>query len=263
MLIYKAKGKCSSTTIMKLIAKINGKQVLQLNSSLIKTLSKFKFGFPSFRKMYSSVNQQNSRNPLDYIWGTDSNVINIVNEHFKLHENFITEHEEENLLKEIEPIFKRRRYQFDHWDGAIQGYKETEKEEWNEENRKILQRLHKFSFPVECPPTKLVHVLDLSKTGFIKPHVDSIKFCGSIIAGISLLSSSVMRLAMEENKNVYVDVLLRRRSLYVMSGLVRYQFTHEILKGSDSFFNGVPIPRDRRISVICRNEPEEKNRTNI
>ncbi|GFS63970.1 alpha-ketoglutarate-dependent dioxygenase alkB homolog 7, mitochondrial [Trichonephila inaurata madagascariensis] len=180
-----------------------------------------------------------------------------------LHENFISNSEEESLLKEIDPIFKRRRYQFDHWDGAIQGYKETEKENWNEENSKILQRLCNFSFSAECPPTKLVHVLDLSKTGFIKPHVDSVKFCGSIISGISLLSASVMRLAMEENKNMYVDVLLRRRSLYIMSGLVRYKFTHEILKDSESFFNGMPIPRDRRISVICRNEPEEKYRTNI
>ncbi|GFS90497.1 alpha-ketoglutarate-dependent dioxygenase alkB homolog 7, mitochondrial [Nephila pilipes] len=241
---------------------INQKWVLPMNNGLMKTLNKFKYEFFSFRYMHSTSNKQKNINQLDYIWGTDSNVINIVNEHFKVHDNFISEYEEESLLKEIEPIFKRRRYQFDHWDGAIQGYKETEKELWNEENHKILQRMQEFSFPAECPSKKAVHVLDLSKTGFIKPHIDSIKFCGSIIAGISLLSSSIMRLAMEENKNIYVDVLLRRQSLYIMSGMVRYHFTHEILKDSDSFFNGVPVTRDRRISVICRNEPEEK-RTNI
>lgn len=32
--------------------------------------------------------------------------------------NFITSEEEENLMKEVEPILKRRRYEFDHWDNV-------------------------------------------------------------------------------------------------------------------------------------------------
>ncbi|XP_055951377.1 alpha-ketoglutarate-dependent dioxygenase alkB homolog 7, mitochondrial-like isoform X2 [Argiope bruennichi] len=146
---------------------------------------------------------------------------------------------------------------------AIQGYKETEKADWNEENSKIIQRLQKLAFPAECKTLKLVHVLDLSKDGYIKPHVDSVRFCGNIISGISLLSSSIMRLAMEENKEMFVDVLLQRQSLYIMSGLVRYKFTHEILKDSESFFKGIAVPRGRRVSVICRNEPEEKIKTDV
>lgn len=35
----------------------------------------------------------------------------------------------------------------------------------------------------------------------------------------------------------------------------RYDFTHEILALDVSKFRGNPVPRDRRISVICRNEP--------
>jgi len=35
----------------------------------------------------------------------------------------------------------------------------------------------------------------------------------------------------------------------------RYKFTHEILPEEESVFNGEIIPKDRRISVICRNEP--------
>lgn len=34
----------------------------------------------------------------------------------------------------------------------------------------------------------------------------------------------------------------------------RYEFTHEILSEENSMFNGLVVPRDRRISVICRNE---------
>lgn len=58
---------------------------------------------------------------------------------------------------------------------AIQGYKETEKEQWNEENSKVIKRLCELAFPLETVPLKLIHVLDLSKTGHIKPHVDSVK----------------------------------------------------------------------------------------
>ena len=35
--------------------------------------------------------------------------------------------------------------------------------------------------------------------------------------------------------------------------LARYEFTHEILKNDQSYFNQIPIPRDRRLSIICRN----------
>jgi alkylated DNA repair protein alkB family protein 7 len=53
-------------------------------------------------------------------------------------------------------------------------------------------------------------------------------------------------------------VLLRRRSLYIMSHSARYNFTHEILANEESFINGVKVEKDRRISIICRNEPENE-----
>lgn len=43
-----------------------------------------------------------------------------------------------------------------------------------------------------------------------------LQFCGDIIAGISLLSTAVMRLVHTENKDRYADVLVKQRSLYVM-----------------------------------------------
>lgn len=90
-----------------------------------------------------------------------------------------------------------------------------------------------------------VHVLDLDKEGYIKPHIDSVKvcvklfvqyhssvictlflfsmtvaffcqFCGSTIAGLSLLSDSIMRLVPENNSTDWVDLLLSRRSLYIL-----------------------------------------------
>ena len=37
---------------------------------------------------------------------------------------------------------------------------------------------------------------------------------------------------------------------------MRYKFTHEILKNSESFFNGLQVAKTRRISVVCRNEAD-------
>lgn len=65
-----------------------------------------------------------------------------------------------------------------------------------------------------------------------------------------------MRLRHDIQKQFYCDVLLPRLSLYVMKDFSRYEFTHEILGEKESTFKGEIIPRDRRISIICRNEPE-------
>lgn len=107
----------------------------------------------------------------------------------------------------------------------------------------------------------------------------SLKFCGDTIAGVSLLSDSVMRFRLEKNREIYVDVWLTRRSLYCMrfvrllfsfkkslqfplydrsSGDARYLYAHEILDERNSKFKNLTVERDRRISIICRNEPDSK-----
>lgn len=111
----------------------------------------------------------------------------------------------------------------------------------------------------------------------IKPHVDSVRYCGSTIAGISLLSDCVMRLVRvdEENsatneadfrtapsnstlkfKDYYANILLPRYSLYIMKETARYNYTHEILPNDVSKIHGKFVEKDRRISIICRNEPK-------
>ncbi|KAM3846064.1 alpha-ketoglutarate-dependent dioxygenase alkB homolog 7, mitochondrial isoform 1-T1 [Vipera latastei] len=169
--------------------------------------------------------------------------------------DFISEEEEALLAQELEPQLRRHRYQDEHWDGAIHKYRETEKSYWSKECHEILQRVRSTAFPPGVPQLTQVHVLDLDKTGYIKPHVDSVKFCGCTIAGLSLLSSSVMHLVSEQNPQDWLDLLLERRSLYILRGPARYEFTHEILKDEESFFDGRKVARERRISVICRNLP--------
>ncbi|PRP73425.1 putative alpha-ketoglutarate-dependent dioxygenase ABH7-like, partial [Planoprotostelium fungivorum] len=100
--------------------------------------------------------------------------------------NFITPDEEESLMNEV-------KYEENHWDKVIVDFRETEKTRWKEENESIFRRMREmFDTNIKWLPG--VHILDLTEKGYIGPHVDSIKFSGSIISGISLLSDCVMKL---------------------------------------------------------------------
>ncbi|XP_002025644.2 alpha-ketoglutarate-dependent dioxygenase alkB homolog 7, mitochondrial [Drosophila persimilis] len=228
------------------------------------------------------------RNPLTAFFGKwpESEQQEFV-QHMRIIPDFITESEEQQLHEEVEPYMNRLRYEFDHWDDAIHGFRETERKKWYPHNRDVLERVRQVAFDGAIMP--YIHVLDLAADGVIKPHVDSTRYCGTTISGISLLSDSVMRLvrtdaqkyqqpvtetvtdaksadsdavyghrrfpeALLEN-GFYADLLLPRRSLYIMCHTARYNFTHEILSKEHSTFLGTAIPKARRISIICRNDP--------
>ncbi|KAM6188700.1 alpha-ketoglutarate-dependent dioxygenase alkB homolog 7, mitochondrial [Sarcoramphus papa] len=169
---------------------------------------------------------------------------------------FLSPGEAAELLRELEPVLGRRPYQFDHWDGAICGYRETERGRWGGAGRAVLGRVA-AAFPPGRPPLPLVHVLDLHPRGHVRPHVDSVKFCGCTIAGLSLLSPSVMRLVSCRAPGQWLELLLQPGSLYVLRGAARYDFTHEILRDEESFFGGRRVPRGRRLALICRNAPPD------
>ena len=180
--------------------------------------------------------------------------------------DFITPNEESNLLKELEVPLKRLRYQTGHWDKAIESYREIEKSNWNDKsNEKLVHQIRDFVFPPDesrddiTPPLKLVHVLDLAAEGEIKPHVDAIRFCGKRLAGLSLMSDSVMRLVSVSDSSKFADLYLPRRSLYILSSEARYDFTHAILPQKDSYFNGLSVIKGRRVSIIFRCEPNSQN----
>lgn len=166
----------------------------------------------------------------------DENVWQQVSDSMFIVPDFVSPAEEQTLLEETEKIIKRIRYEQSHWDDAIHNYRETEHLRWTQPNQLIIDRVRNLAFKTKKNLIKYVHILDIAKDGFIKPHVDSIRvrsyldskinqslnlfifqFCGDTIAGMSLMSDSVMRLALEKDKSLYVDVLLNRRSLYIMT----------------------------------------------
>lgn len=58
---------------------------------------------------------------------------------------------------------------------AIHGYRETERLNWNDSNSPIIERVKNVAFPKDVNPLKLVHIIDLSEKGYIKPHIDAIR----------------------------------------------------------------------------------------
>jgi alkylated DNA repair protein alkB family protein 7 len=186
-------------------------------------------------------------------------------------ENAISITEESSLLAEIEPIFKRKRYQRNHWDQVIVGYKEIELPIWNiNANNETVVKIRDLISKV-CAVEKEwlpVHVLELEKDGYITPHVDSVKFSGGLVCGVSLLSPAVMVLRPDDGAVVndneicaenYAELFLPRRSLYILSGVARYGYTHSIERGYGSMtldeLNrkfGLNFQRDRRVSLIFR-----------
>ncbi|CAP27824.1 Protein CBG07885 [Caenorhabditis briggsae] len=175
--------------------------------------------------------------------------------------DFITEAEEKSLLTEVEPHMKRLRYEKSHWDDAIHLYREREQRKWRDENLDVISRIRSESFGANTEHLTYVHILDLHKDGVIKPHIDSIRYCGDVITGVSLLSDAIMRLRHKDQKDeLVVDLLMPRRSLYRLGGPGRYDFTHEVLDETESVWQGQKVPRDRRISIICRDLPKLSNR---
>ena len=175
---------------------------------------------------------------------------------FNLKENFLTEEEEEQILGEVNHRFLRRKYNSGHWDGAIVLYREMEKLEWNAPNTNIMKKFEEHVFGSKDSSISATHVLDLSEDGYIKPHIDSIKFCGALVSGLSLLSDAVMRLQLDESN--YADVLIPRFSVYIMSDDIRYKYTHEILPNVAEIC-GQKVNRTRRITVMKRSLESDHN----
>merc|ERR1719400_522518 len=158
----------------------------------------------------------------------------------KIIPNFITEKDEDSLVKEVEPHLKRLVYEKNHWDEAIIGFRETERKNWNNVNSEVIQRLRQNAFKPDVKHLPHVHVLDLAEDGHIKPHIDSPRYCGDTVAVLSLLSDCILKLVNAQMKDYSVKFLVPRRSLYVMSGPSRYDYTHEILANDISLSNVFP-----------------------
>lgn len=83
----------------------------------------------------------------------------------------------------------------------------------------------------------------------IAPHIDSQGF-GDAVATVSLLETWPMEFVSPDGCSL--KVLLDRRSLAVMTGPARYEWTHSIPKRKTTEQGGIRIARGRRLSVTLR-----------
>jgi alkylated DNA repair protein alkB homolog 7 len=190
-------------------------------------------------------------------------------------------------------LLHRRRYEKGHWDSVIVNYKETELIDEDavlssQVSKNLLQRIryqlqerHLTRHHGDDHTTSGVswlpcHVIDLHKDGALHAHVDSVKFSGDLVAGLSLLSPSIMRLVPDDDGEEqhgglvdsvkcegvhWVDMYLPPRSLYVLADAGRYHYSHQLLPSGSIFYdtynkNGgsepITVEREHRISIIFR-----------
>lgn len=204
------------------------------------------------------------------------NASKIPNDSFYYMENVIEAAEESILVSYLQQKLKNRKYTQMHWDSVItrylikyylinfilqflnfktvyRRYREVEmQDDLPVEISAIISNIKRTISSIYgkelvfLPP----HVIDLAADGFIGPHVDSIKFSGKIIAGVSLMSTRVMRLKHslkdatlepkilgDSPETIYIK--LPPRSLYILAESFRFNYTHEILlsmmAGRDNF----------------------------
>ncbi|EOD40793.1 hypothetical protein EMIHUDRAFT_251025 [Emiliania huxleyi CCMP1516] len=176
--------------------------------------------------------------------------------------------EEDALAAEADRYLRARRYEAGHFDGVIRHYRELQRplRSWSSASRSLFDRVASLAALPSGAELLPVHVLDLEAHGEISRHVDHVEYSGGprlttarrlaseSIVGLSLLSHAVMLLQHEADPAAAFDLLLPRRSLYVLRGEARYRWAHS-LPLQPSFEGQSLPPKSRRISVLLRDRP--------
>ena len=184
--------------------------------------------------------------------------------------SFVTEEEEASLEACCAPSLQKKPWERDHFDAVIKNYRESQilaSKLPPPAAAAVARALAHFPAAAGAP-LDTVHALELSPTGCIDAHVDSVKFSGGVVAGLCLRSEALMHLlpdegaaeegraptalAAKKNSSPLVKVLLPRRCLYLLTGEARYGWGHAIpLQGT---FYGRTVARgpQGRLSVMLR-----------
>ena len=173
---------------------------------------------------------------------------------FDVYPDFISEAEHDMLLKYFHKKLRRHPYEYEHLDKVIHGFRELSRSYslLPPEIMAICERMFEY-FPDKEKIQPQLHILDLEEGGEIGRHVDSVKFCGSHIAGVCLGTSAVMTLH-HEHSDATISIQLPKRGFYVMHDEARWDYGH----GVSAALNG--DTRGRRISLLVRNEAEAERR---
>ena len=171
------------------------------------------------------------------------------------HADFLTADEQDALVEAIKARLKGTGYERDHWDAVIDRYREREMLSVDDELAEAAVEKVRAFLRSEQGVTSFLppHCIDLAADGgVIRPHIDSIKFSGRVVAGVSLVSAATMVLAEADPATGEPrpgaresELRLAPGSLYVLADESRYDYAHAI------------TPEGRRLSLILRDAPED------
>jgi alkylated DNA repair dioxygenase AlkB len=179
----------------------------------------------------------------------------------ELLENYISADDERKFIENIDKgqwstILKRRTqhfgYEYDYKKKTIQGLKQIESfPDWCLD---LTTRLKQEIF--HKVPEQLI-INEYQPGQGISKHIDSPVF-GEPVVSLSLGSQCVMIFTLGERR---FEILLPQRSLLVLRGESRWDWTHEIPARKNDKINGQTIERTRRISmtfrILNRDQPEK------
>jgi alkylated DNA repair dioxygenase AlkB len=110
-------------------------------------------------------------------------------------------------------------------------------------------KLHANKFFPSIPDQAIVNEYQPGQG--ISAHIDCVPCFEGVIASLSLCSGATMQLA-NPRHGIKHDLYLQPRSLILLSGEARYQWTHAIPARKSDHVNGFKIERERRVSLTFR-----------
>lgn len=114
----------------------------------------------------------------------------------------------------------------------------------------LCKKLHQDGiFPL--PPDQVIVNEYLPGQG-ISAHIDCVPCFADIIASLSLGSPCVMEFS-NPKTGEKKSIVLKDRSLIVLSGPARYEWQHAIPAQKSDIINGIKTERTRRVSLTFRN----------
>jgi alkylated DNA repair dioxygenase AlkB len=101
-----------------------------------------------------------------------------------------------------------------------------------------------------CPLDKLQVIVNEYLPGQgISPHIDHPRLFTEWVITVSLSSDICMRF---EDGTTSSDIILKRRSIAILTGEARYRYKHSIPMRKSDVVNGVKQLRSRRVSITFR-----------
>jgi alkylated DNA repair dioxygenase AlkB len=171
--------------------------------------------------------------------------------------NYITAEEENNLIQKIDAAA---------WDNSLKrrvqhyGYRYDYQAKFANENSALgalpswLHRLCdqlKSDGIFSAAPNQII-VNEYQPGQGISAHIDCVPCFGETIASLSLGSSCIMALHQPTTREKH-EYFLSPRSLMTLAEDARYVWQHSIPARKSDVWQGVKIPRGRRISLTFRN----------